>query len=160
MCAAEPVSNGKRPATVRLCERFGTMLALLRARSPETHSGIWTLMRDGGLSASQVVTLSFLEGNGPRTISEVVNIVGLTPSSVSALLTRLLESGLVSRSEGLKDRRTRLVGLSTKGRAIAAKIQEARFYEFAQALEVLTPRTRERLAAAIEEVLAELRPGD
>src|SRR5688572_5508843 len=105
-------------------------LALCRAMSA-MGSGPWL---DLDVSMAQLKTIFVLataaaedDVEGPR-VSDLARRLGVSPPTVSTLVDRLVERGLVDRREDPRDRRQHRCRLSPEGQRIAA-----RFYESARA---------------------------
>jgi DNA-binding MarR family transcriptional regulator len=62
-------------------------------------------------------TLGTLERTGPRRITDLALIQGITQPSMTVLVGRLERSGLVERHDDPADRRVALVALTRAGRA-------------------------------------------
>lgn len=87
--------------------------------------GLWTIYRklkrklreqgeQSNLKPSQVSVLLRLRKDGPATISSLARAEGMRPQSMSAIITSLLEAGLVNGSPDPNDRRQTLLALSRK----------------------------------------------
>ncbi|HET7011703.1 MAG TPA: MarR family transcriptional regulator [Anaerolineales bacterium] len=83
-------------------------------------------MKDVGLSPSQLQTLMRLHHHGPCPITEVGDDLGVTAAAASQMAERLVQLGLIERSEDVDDRRVKRIRLTPEGRAIVAKGVEAR----------------------------------
>jgi MarR family 2-MHQ and catechol resistance regulon transcriptional repressor len=103
-----------------------------------------------GLGNSDFRVLEALLHKGPMAVNEIGPRVFLTPGSISVAVERLVEQGLVTRTEDTLDRRVRRVELTAKGR----KLIEVAFREHAMRLdelaEVLEPKDRRRLADSLK----------
>ena len=66
------------------------------------------------LRPSQVPVLLRLKKDGPATVSSLARAEGMRPQSMSAIITSLLEAGLVNGSPDPNDRRQTLMSLSRK----------------------------------------------
>ena len=66
--------------------------------------------------------LTYLVPYGPCPVSELTRVFGAKHSTMTSILDRLEERGLVARSENPHDRRSLLVGLTGKGRKAAARV--------------------------------------
>lgn len=87
--------------------------------------GLWTIYRklkrrlreqgeQSNLKPSQVSVLLRLRKDGPATVSSLARAEGMRPQSMSAIITSLLEDGLVDGSPDPNDRRQTLLALSEK----------------------------------------------
>ena len=86
---------------------------------------------DLGLCLSDFMVLEALLHKGPLTISEIQAKVLLASGSMTAAVDRVESMGLVVRKTTAKDRRARLLELTSKGRQLI----ERAFAEHAQHLE-------------------------
>jgi DNA-binding MarR family transcriptional regulator len=73
-------------------------------------------IKDSGFSMSQVSTLFFLYRKGSSGVSDIGEEMGVTSAAASQMLDRLVQQGLISRSEDPHDRRLKLIVLTEKGR--------------------------------------------
>jgi DNA-binding MarR family transcriptional regulator len=75
------------------------------------------LVLDGApLSSEEFAVLSYLDANGPRTLSQASRDLGLPVTSLATTLTPLIESALIERTPHPRDRRARLLALTDRGR--------------------------------------------
>jgi DNA-binding MarR family transcriptional regulator len=85
--------------------------------------GLWTIYRKlkrqlreqgerSNLKPSQVSVLLRLNKDGPATVSSLARSEGMRPQSMSAIITVLLDAGLVSGSPDPTDRRQTLIALT------------------------------------------------
>jgi DNA-binding MarR family transcriptional regulator len=91
-----------------------------------------------------------------RTVSAAADYAGLSRPATSYMIDRLVRSGYVRRSEGVKDRRERSVSLTAKGSALLEKVHAARVARFEASLGVLGLRVAGRLQTALAEAVEEL----
>ena len=78
-----------------------------------------------GLSVAQAPVLGILhEAKRPIMITEVARRLFLETPSVTTMIDRLSERGLVERIKDPKDRRKTLVGLTAKGKRLVESIRE------------------------------------
>ena len=87
--------------------------------------GLWAIYRklkrklreqgeQSNLRPAQVSVVLRLHKDGPATVSSLARAEGMRPQSMSAIITSLLEAGLVSGSPDPNDRRQTLMALSRK----------------------------------------------
>lgn len=109
-----------------------------------------------GVSESETMALTHLRLAGPLTPREVADRVGLTPSTVTALLDRLESAGLATRSAHPTDRRKTVVTMSDDGAALLAtsdqRLAAALVHAGADVAAAL-----DRVAAGIEAQTVEIR---
>jgi DNA-binding MarR family transcriptional regulator len=115
---------------------YGLLTTLLR-RAP----------RD--LSLTSLATLSTLNRTGPRRITELAVIEGITQPSMTVLVTSLERAGLVTRHNDPADGRVTLVALTAEGLHYLRSRRRAGTDALAQLIRELPPGEASALAAAI-----------
>src|SRR5260370_27358401 len=88
------------------------MMKAMRALTRYAAAGI----EETGLGDSDFGVLEVLLHKGSLPVNTIGPIVDLTPGSISIAVDRLVARGLVSRVESTKDRRVRIVTLTSRGR--------------------------------------------
>jgi MarR family transcriptional regulator, organic hydroperoxide resistance regulator len=105
-----------------------------------------------GVSPAEGHLLSYLKSYGPCPISELERVFGLKPSTLTSMLDRLAERGLLTRQVNAKDRRSFTVELSSDGRKLAGRIQRM-VAEFEQSIEErITDRQMAGFRAVMEAI--------
>ena len=110
------------------------------------------------LSPSQTAALVTIERHGPLTPSELAERERVQRPTVTRVLARLEEAGLVVRAADPQDRRCSLVSISDDGRALLGAMRERKDAFLARRIDALEPADREaldRAAAIIERMLKE-----
>lgn len=79
-------------------------------------------LRDQGLSQGEAHILALLATSAPATIAELHRGLAHKRSTLTSILDRLAERGLVTRAVGAEDRRTFVIALTAKGRPIARRV--------------------------------------
>jgi DNA-binding MarR family transcriptional regulator len=79
-----------------------------------------------GLSFSQISILMRLVHRGNTSVSEVGEQLGVTNAAASQAVDRLVQLGMIVRTEDPDDRRAKQLTLTQKGRAIIDQGVEAR----------------------------------
>jgi DNA-binding MarR family transcriptional regulator len=85
-----------------------------------------SFMDETGLSFSQINILMRLFYGRSAGISEIGDKLGVTSAAASQAVDRLVQIGLIERTELPQDRRAKRLELSRKGRALIEKGIEAR----------------------------------
>jgi DNA-binding MarR family transcriptional regulator len=80
-----------------------------------------TRIGEQGLSPSEGHVLSYLRGYGPAPVGELVRVFGIKQSTLTSMLDRLEQAGLVRRELNPDDRRSFLVHLSDAGAALTKR---------------------------------------
>ena len=101
------------------------------------------------LSLTSQSTLSTLDRFGPRRITELAVVEGVTQPSMTASVNGLQRAGLVERQGDPTDRRVALVALSANGKAFMRLRRRTGEVELEQLMEKLPPEELAALTAAI-----------
>jgi len=110
------------------------------------------------LSPSLTAALSTVERHGPLTPSEVAVREGIQRPTVTRVLARLEEQGLIERMIDPRDKRSSLVTATKDGRELLAELRTRKTAFLASRIERLEPGERatlERAADILERMLAE-----
>jgi DNA-binding MarR family transcriptional regulator len=110
------------------------------------------------LSPSAAAALSTIERHGPLTPSELALRERVQRPTVTRVLTRLEEAGLITRAGDPTDRRSSLVSASPEGRELLAVLRTRKDAYLARRLEALSVEDRaalDRAAAILERMLEE-----
>jgi DNA-binding MarR family transcriptional regulator len=111
MTATEPFDIDRALASYReLVE------VLSAARTPE--------FPDPSVSMAQMRVLMLLSAVGEARMSDLVPNLGISLSTLSSLVDRLVDAGLAQRREDARDRRNVLVSLTDGGSAMLDRFQE------------------------------------
>jgi DNA-binding MarR family transcriptional regulator len=111
---------------------------------------------DRAFPKSDLVALFLLYRRGQATMSQLAMDLGAPLSTVTGLVSRLDRRGLVSRQRDPNDRRAILVELTTEGRQIATRIQEALQGVFARIQSSLSAEELTQLANLVQKVVRAL----
>jgi DNA-binding MarR family transcriptional regulator len=112
----------------------------------------------GELSPSLTAALSTVERHGPMTPSEVAARERIQRPTVTRVLARLEEQGLIERMADPRDGRSSLVTVTKPGRELLAELRTRKTAFLAHRIERLTPEERDTLERAtdiLERMLAE-----
>ncbi|WP_432120241.1 MarR family winged helix-turn-helix transcriptional regulator [Streptomyces sp. S1] len=121
MSGTDPVCTEPPPAATR-CGPVGHSLALV-ARMHRIAMG--RRLRELGLYPGQELMMMRLWDCGPVRQSELIQSLGLDPSTVTKMLQRLEQCGHVRRGPDPADRRAVLVEATEKGQALRAGVEDA-----------------------------------
>lgn len=104
-----------------------------------------------GLSVSQMQVLVVLRDAGqPITISEIARQLFVATPSVTSMIDRLGDSGLVKRINDPKDRRKTLVALTENGKRLLESVSEPYRRLHEEMFGVLSGGEHEKLMAMLE----------
>jgi MarR family transcriptional regulator, organic hydroperoxide resistance regulator len=104
----------------------------LRDYSPD----VWL---DLSLTIAQVKSLFFISNQGSTNFRKLAERLKVTPSNVTGIIDRLVEQGLISRTENPTDRRMMTLKTTEKGDALVAELRERRSSFLSKALTDLSP---------------------
>jgi DNA-binding MarR family transcriptional regulator len=106
-----------------------------------------------GLTMPQFRALRHLR-DSPRTQSELVELIELSPAGVSRVVDRLQDRGLVVASRREEDRRIVEVSLTEIGLAALDDVSPLRETVVERAVEGIGPERRARITRALRELVA------
>lgn len=112
-----------------------------------------------GVSAAQLFVLHRLHAGGARTINELAQETATHQSSVSVVVQRLVDRGLVRRGVADGDRRRREVELTAAGRRLVRRGPAVTAERLIAALSALPAVHVRQLAARLGALAAALGPG-
>lgn len=139
-------------------EQIGLLLKELTSIVMQRSSGeMLCIMSEAGLSMPQMVTLQKLEGWGPHSISAIASSLNLSLAATSHLVDRMVQQGLVARSEDLNDRRHKIVVITPAGKALLERLLEARVRDIDRVVAVLPVELRVDLQEALAHIVDTLK---
>jgi DNA-binding MarR family transcriptional regulator len=110
-----------------------------------------------GLTVAQSATLEALRAEGPLRLAALGRRLGITPSTLTRNLARLLDARLVTRDSDPEDSRAARVALTAAGRSAAAEV-ERREEAFARSiLDRLPAERQEVVLEALSDLLLAVR---
>jgi DNA-binding MarR family transcriptional regulator len=109
-----------------------------------------------GLSLTQLKALQLLSTHEPAEMSlkQLGDSLELSMPAISRAVDGLVHRRLVTRTEDQTDRRSKRVRPTKSARQLVARLTDIRFSQLGEFVDTLTPRERNKLAAAFA-VLAE-----
>ena len=127
------------------------LIALRRIiRATDLHSK--QLAREVGLTTPQVVVLQAISDLGEVTTGLLSRRVSLSQGTVTTILDRLEDRGLVERYRSLADRRIVHSRLTRRGRAVLRRAPPLLHERFTEAFRRLSPARQQRILATLGEV--------
>ncbi len=114
------------------------------------------------LAPRHLSLLSYLLFDGPLTVSELAERLQVAPTTVSLLVSELVEKGVVRRREDDADRRRRIIDIAVGQRAAIEQWLAPGARAWQRALDPLTPAQRAAFVAtlhAYEQAVAQVDPG-
>jgi DNA-binding MarR family transcriptional regulator len=120
----------------------GIFKGLKQDREEEKPEELQRAFDQGSLGERHFPPLIVLSLEGPMSVSELADRVGLTVATTSLLVGELSRAGLVERSEDEGDRRRTIVTLSEEIRKVAEPRIQEHLQPFRRTLERLSPAAR------------------
>jgi len=105
--------------------------------------------KEKNLSMAQINALFRLHHKGACGVSDLGDELGVTSAAASQLLERLVQQGLVARSEDPLDRRNKRIVLTEAGERIIQESIQARQKWLPSLAELLTPAEQEQVEASL-----------
>jgi DNA-binding MarR family transcriptional regulator len=102
-----------------------------------------------GMTAAQLFVLQKLDEAPAQSLNELAARTHTHQSSVSTIVTRLVEQGLVTRRRSTRDGRTIELQLSSRGRRLAVRAPDAAQQRLIQGIRDLPLTERRSLADAL-----------
>lgn len=126
-------------------------LVMMKAfRALERHAADSLESADIGLS--DFATLELLLHKGPQPVNEIGRRISLTSGSITTAVDRLEKRGLVARASDPDDRRTRVVHLTPRGKALITEVFRGHKAAMDLAAEGLTKAERAALIGLLKKL--------
>lgn len=109
--------------------------------------------QSAGVSAAQLFVLSQVGRSPNMSLGELAERTHTDQSSVSAIVTRLVEAGLLARERAGDDARRLVLTLTRTGRAALRKVPASLQEQIVDAVDRLTPAERKQFADTFNKVL-------
>lgn len=107
------------------------------------------LAKATGISMPQFGVLIQLRYRGNCGITDISERFDITTPAASQLVDKLVQNGLVERTEDPNDRRARQLTLTSRGKAVIEKGMNERYRWVDQLVLGLRPKDREKVAEAL-----------
>ncbi len=98
----------------------------LRAISTRIRREGRKVLRDFPITPAQFDVLQVLFFNGEKRMSDISRWLGITKSTTTGLVKRLIDADLVERRRSDKDRRSFIIDISDSGRTLIEKVIDRR----------------------------------
>jgi DNA-binding MarR family transcriptional regulator len=104
------------------------------------------------LTSSQIKVLATFIDRECYTMTELSQILSVTLPTMTAMIDRLIQSGLVNRERDERDRRVVLVRLTGEGKKVISNLMEIRKQEIEKVLSMLDQKEVDNFLGSIESV--------
>ena len=106
--------------------------------------------RENGLSMSMIGTLFHLSKKGCAGVTDLGDHLGVTSAASSQMLERLVQQGLILRTEDPTDRRVKQIVLTEKGHHVLDESVRARQGWLDDLVEILSREEKELIKGALD----------
>ena len=107
----------------------------------------------GALSPVQLRALTALQEFGPSNLAQLAEEMGVTVSTASRLVDRLVAADWVHRRQAAHNRREISLTLTPRGKALLRRYDDERIGRMQDCLTRLAPERQDAVVAALEELL-------
>jgi DNA-binding MarR family transcriptional regulator len=107
-------------------------------------------IKESGLSHSQLATLMQLHRGGSCPVTGIGQDLGVTSAAASQIVDRLVQQGLLSRTEDEHDRRVRQITLTPAGHDIVRQAIESRMAWMRQLVGALRPEEQQAIIGSLD----------
>ena len=153
MLHANPIESHEKPAPSPEREDYSPVTYELSAAARMMRTRAASLLAAEGLFAGQDVLLLTLGGEKSLEVGEMADRLGVRPPTVSKTLTRLTETGLVSRLPVSGDKRRVAARITAKGRAKLDRIAGIRSRVERELLSGFDPKDERRLGNLLRKAI-------
>jgi DNA-binding MarR family transcriptional regulator len=108
--------------------------------------------RHVGMSGAQLFVLQKLDESPAQSLNALAARTHTHQSSVSAIVARLVDHGLVTRTRSARDGRTIELGLSRRGKRLVDRAPDAAQERLIRGIRQLAPARRRTLASTLNEL--------
>lgn len=105
-----------------------------------------------GLNVTEFGTLEALYHKGDLSVNEILEKVLIANSSMSYVLQQLVNKGYITKVQAESDRRSFVVSLTPKGRALIKEVYLEHVTHLRESLNVLTPDEESQLQALLKKI--------
>jgi DNA-binding MarR family transcriptional regulator len=110
------------------------------------------LFKKSGLTIPQIIVLQSIRDLGEVTTGQISGRVSLSQGTVTSILDRLENRGLIERYRSVTDRRVVHTRLTKMGRAVLRKAPPLLHERFVEAFAALSAQRQNRIIKVLEEV--------
>ena len=112
--------------------------------------GFVTFAKQQSLSLHQFGALFHIQRTGGCPVSDISHDLGITTAAVSQMLERLVQHGLIVRTEDPNDRRVKRIDLTDEGHRIVHESITARQRWFGDLAAAMLPAERQQATRALK----------
>ncbi len=135
-------------------DRAGDALRRLVDLASHRSGSVFKLISNANVTLPQVVLISRVETLGSPSLSDLADGANVSTAALSQMIDRLVQQGLLDRTENPIDRRRKAIGVTARARALLRKLEAARSADYEAGLASLGRELGTRLAATLEQAVA------
>jgi MarR family transcriptional regulator, 2-MHQ and catechol-resistance regulon repressor len=109
-------------------------------------------VREAGMCLTDFVALEALWHKGPLTITQIQDKVGLASGSMTAAVDRLEKKGFIRRKPSSRDRRAKLLKLTSKGKLTVKSVFDHHAEMLESAMTILNNAEKSQLHALLKKL--------
>lgn len=143
-------------AGAELEDRAKLALTAMRKILRTTEQNGKHVMRETGLTPSQLIFMQMLDGEREQTAGHIAARMGITQATTTALTQKLEALGMIRRRKGETDRRQVWLSLTEAGHKVLAIAPDGVHAQFHEQFTALEDWEQAMLIAALERVAAML----
>jgi DNA-binding MarR family transcriptional regulator len=113
----------------------------------------------GELSVSQMHMIRLVRKHGTLAMSELADLLGVSPPSASTMVDRLVDKGVLSREHSTEDRRKVVVRISPEAVKKIESVETSVLQLFEKLVEKLGPETTQQWCRVLKRINAVLSDG-
>jgi MarR family transcriptional regulator, organic hydroperoxide resistance regulator len=104
------------------------------------------------LTLAQLKSLFFIAATDKTNFKKVAEALNVTPPNVTGIIDKLVEQGLVTRTENPEDRRIMILQATEKGHELLISLRESHINQMIQVLDNLTPESLNTLISGYKDL--------
>ncbi|MBC2711876.1 MAG: MarR family transcriptional regulator [Desulfosarcina sp.] len=108
--------------------------------------------RFGELSAPQMNMIIMIRVREAVSVTELATLLGVSPPSVSTMVDRLVERGLLTRTPSDQDRRKVVIRVSPEALKDIANVEEMILGSFVELVEAVGPETTQKWCEVLQQI--------
>ena len=125
---------------------------LFRVAITEKHN-LMDIAETYGLTVMQLYTLCLLESDSSLPMNSLSSMIHCDASNVTGIVDRLLHQDYIKREENPKDRREKMITLTSKGAELCERISQTFQSYNPESLKVLSVTEQQQLQKLLDKIL-------
>lgn len=105
------------------------------------------------ITPAQFDVLQILYFHGKKRMSDISQTLGITKSTTTGLVDRLIEAEFVKKRQSHEDRRAFIIDITNKGKKVIEKVIERRVNYLENILDIMDDRSKKQLQSSLNTLL-------